>query len=96
MDDTELKALLITDAPPARDLRFELAVMARIEAQAFAHALLRNIAVAAASALVLALLAPSLESLWQQNFAPAIGNLTIAAVLMLATILAPYLMARRY
>ena len=31
MDDTELKALLAEGAPPARDLRFELAVMARIE-----------------------------------------------------------------
>ena len=42
MDDTELKALLAEGAPPARDLRFELAVMARIERRAIS-----NLAIAA-------------------------------------------------
>jgi hypothetical protein len=85
MDDTELKALLAMDAPPARDLRFELAVMARIERQAFHRALLRNAGVAALVALVLALVAPSLEAVWQQTVAPTTSNLMLAALLLAAT-----------
>ena len=85
MDDTELKALLMQNAPPARDLRFELAVMTRIERQAFHRALLRNAGAAALAALVLAVVAPSLETLWQQNFAPAVSNLALAMLLAVAT-----------
>lgn len=85
MDDAELKALLLRDAPPARDLRFELAVMAGIERRAFHRALLRNVGVAALAALVLALLAPALENLWHQKIAPSVSNLAIAALLLAAT-----------
>jgi len=85
MDDTELKALLAQDAPPARDFSFELAVMARIERHAFHRALLRNAGLAGLAALVLVLLAPSLETVWQQTLAPDANNLALAALLLAAT-----------
>ena len=85
MDDTELKALLTQNAPPPRDVRFELAVMARIERKAFHRALWRNAGVAALAALVLALVAPSLETVWHRTVTPDISNLAIAALLLAAT-----------
>jgi hypothetical protein len=85
MDDTELKALLAVDMPPAHDFRFELAVMARIERRAFHRALWRNAGIAALAALVLALIAPSLEVVWRQTVPPAVSNMAIAALLLAAT-----------
>ena len=82
MDDADLKALLAAGAPPARDLRFELAVMARIEARAFHRALWRNAGIAALAAMVLALVAPFVEIIWQKNLAPAFSNLAIAMLLL--------------
>lgn len=95
MDDAGLKALLNADAPPARDFAFELAVMARIETRQFHRALLCNAGMAAFAALVLALLAPQLETVWQQNFAPIANNIVIVALLLLVTDFALRLIARR-
>jgi hypothetical protein len=95
MDDTGLKSLLTADAPPARDFAFELAVMARIEKRQFRHSLLRNAGMAVLAALVLALLAPPLELVWQRNFAPLASNVLIATLLLLATLFWSQLTARR-
>ena len=94
MDDTVLKSLLTADAPPARDFAFELAVMARIEKRQFQHSLLRNAGMAMLAALVLALLAPPLQLVWQHDLAPIAGDVLIAIVL-LATLFWSQLTARR-
>ncbi len=87
MDEAELKALWARDAVPARDLSFELAVMARIEQRRFRRALTVNVALAAAGALLLALLMPALQTVWQNNFAATISNWMIAAMLSIAMLL---------
>ena len=95
MDDTKLKALWAQDAVPARDLSFELAVMARIEQRRFGRAIATNVALAAAIALLLALLMPILQTIWQDNFAATISNWMIAATLSIATLLLQRWIAQR-
>ncbi|HVV28045.1 MAG TPA: hypothetical protein VHC40_08775 [Rhizomicrobium sp.] len=58
--ESELRRRMAADAPPARDLSFELAVMARIERRHFRRAVAGNAAVAALAALVLFMAAPPL------------------------------------
>ena len=87
MGELDLKALLAQDAPLARDLSFELGVTARIEEQRFRQALLRNFALAALGALLLALLMPLLEMIWRNYFAATISNGMIAVALFTLTLL---------
>ena len=85
--------LLAADAPAARDLTFELAVMARIEQRHFAGAVARNLGLASVAALALASLAPLLDSLpaamdgWTQAYMPtdtlAMTTLVLSAALAL-------------
>jgi hypothetical protein len=98
MDDATLTARLMADAPPARDLAFTLAVLARIEKQQYRRALLTNIALAAGSILLLALAPPQLAGLWQTNIAPLGGgtsNMVIAVLLLAAVVLSPQLLAQQ-
>ena len=91
MTDNELKNLIVAASPPARDRVFELAVMARIERHQFRHAVLMNVAVSAALALVLAFAAPMLQQVWQTELAGGSrlllgGGLLFASYLVLRLI----------
>ena len=83
MDDDALKGLLNANSLPMRDSAFELAVMARIERRQFRLAVAKYLALTLGMVLLLALLAPRLESFWQKSFAPLAGNLVIVIVLLL-------------
>jgi hypothetical protein len=85
MSDDRLKMLLAEAAPPARDLSFELAVMARIEQRRFRRDMALNIALAAATALLLGLIVPQLEGFKLPVPVPHLGDLAMAALLMAAT-----------
>ena len=97
LEDT-LKALSAAAAPPARDLAFEIAVMARIERRRFHRALARNAALALAAGVILALVMPGLAPLWQAGFAagswmllPGLpAPLTLGLVLTAASIALPW------
>ncbi len=90
---SDLMQLWAQDAPPARDISFELAVMARIEQRRFRQSLLRNAVLAAAAGLLLLLAAPVLQSLWGETFAPFASDLVIAALLLTLTLAVPQLYA---
>ena len=95
MDDAKLKAILNTDAPPAADPRFVLAVMTRIEQRRFRRELAMTAGLAAIAALFLAFLVPTLEIVWDRSFAPLVNNVVIAVVLVLATFAVPQFFAAR-
>jgi len=95
MDEAELKGLWAQDAVPARDLSFELGVMARIEQNRFRRALAMNVALAGAGAVLLALLMPTLQTVWQNNFAAAVSNWTIAVALSAIMLLVQRWIVRR-
>ncbi len=78
--EQQLAALMADAAPPERDVRFELAVMARIERARFRAALVADAGLAALAALVLFALAPVLVPAMEQ----VSGNLVAA---LLATVL---------
>ena len=83
--------LLAADAPAARDMACELAVMARIEQRRFAGTVTRSLGLAAVAALGLASLAPFLDSLpaaldgWTRAFMPT-DTLMIAALILSAAL----------
>lgn len=87
MSDDRLKTLLSEGAPPARDASFELAVMARIEQRRFRRDMALNIALAAATALLLGLAVPLLEYFPTVTLVPHLGDLAMAVLLMAATCL---------
>lgn len=88
----DLKRLLMADAPAARDARFEIAVLARIEQRRFRRGLAANMALAAAATLLLALVMPGLQPLWTAGLAmssrmlPHFTNLGIGIALMIVTL----------
>lgn len=86
----KLAAMLAADAPAARDLGFEIAVMARIEQRRFRRELARNLVLAAGAALLLALLAPQLD--WAAAWAARIdlSQLTGNTMLMLTLVIAGF------
>jgi hypothetical protein len=94
MDDTQLTALFTTDAPPATDPRFVVAVMARIEQRRFRRELAMTVGLAACAVALLALLAPTLETAWQGSFAAA-SNVVIALMLASITLAVPYFFPAR-
>jgi hypothetical protein len=57
----KLAMMLAADAPAAHDLRFELAVMARIEQRRFARGMALNLMLALGLAVTLALLMPGFD-----------------------------------
>ncbi len=89
MIDDALKALVVAGEPSAKDMAFELAIMARIERHQFRRALLVNAAVSVALALVLAFAAPALQQIWQTELT-ANGSLLLGVGLLFAS----YLMLR--
>jgi hypothetical protein len=76
----QMARLLMADAPAARDLSFEIALLARIEQRRFRRGLAMTMLLAAASAILLALLMPGFENIWQQRYAGAFSNGMIAAM----------------
>jgi hypothetical protein len=89
MDDAKLKDLLGAGTPPAADPRFVMAVMARIEHRRFRREMATTAGLAALAALMLALLAPTLEIAWDLSFAPFASNLVIGMLLLAVTITVP-------
>jgi hypothetical protein len=95
MDDTKLTALLTAEAPPASDPRFVVAVMARIEQRRFRRELAMTAGLALCAMGLAGLLAPSLEIVWHDSFAPYASNVTIALVLASITLVAQYFFPAR-
>jgi len=89
MNDTELTVLFARDLPAAHDAKFTLAVLARMEQRRFRRELATVLALGAAAALLLALLAPTLDFFWGDGFAPIAGNAVIAMTLLVLTIAVP-------
>lgn len=87
MLEDALKTLCAADAPPARDLAFEIAVMARIERRRFHRALARNTALMLAAALVMALAMPALAPLWQAGLTAGSRMVGLPAPLFLGLVL---------
>jgi hypothetical protein len=79
MLEDKLKALM-TGAP---DAAFTLGVMARIERRQFRRAMIANIVLALAAAVLLALTMPVLTAVWRVNFAAYASNLGIGIALMI-------------
>src|SRR3954471_1538996 len=90
MDDATLNNLLAADvaacAPP-----FVIAGVNRREQRRFLRELAQTAGLAAFAAVLLWLLAPLLETAWQENFAPSYSNLVILLVLMGVSVGVPYL-----
>jgi hypothetical protein len=95
MDDATLKSLLAAEAPPASDPRFVVAVMARIEQRRFLREQAMTAGLAVCAMTLLAVLAPSLEITWHDDFAPYADNLAILLVLMGTTLAVPYFFPAR-
>ena len=83
-----MAAMLAADAP-ARDLAFEIAVMARIEQRRFVRSLARNSVMAAAAALLLALVMPLLNP-GLTGWSSALAGLTGNSMVMLALLAAAF------
>ncbi len=77
----QMARLLMADAPAARDLSFEIALLARMEQRRFRRGLAVTALLAVVAAILLALLMPGIEDVWQQRFAGRVGNGTLAAIL---------------
>jgi hypothetical protein len=88
-----MAAMLATDVP-ARDLAFEIAVLARIERRRFRREIARNLMAAAVAAVLLALVIPVLWPLLQAGLAPLrllwpqglFTNMALGAALMAASL----------
>jgi hypothetical protein len=87
----KVAAMLAAEAPAARDLAFEIAVLARIERRRFARNMARNLAVAAA-ALLLALIMPQLD--WAATLAASwssvLSQLTAGTPVLMALLVAGF------
>ncbi|HET7084283.1 MAG TPA: hypothetical protein VFI23_05905 [Rhizomicrobium sp.] len=94
MDDATLKILMAGDAPAA-DPHFAFAVMKRIEQRRFRRELAQVTGLAAAAAVLLWLLAPVIETAWQESYAPYASNLVILLVLMAVSLVVPYFLPAR-
>ena len=88
-----MAATLAADVP-ARDLAFEIGVMAKIEQRRFHREIARNLTAALAAALLLALVIPVLWPLLQAGLAPLrllwpqglFTNMALGAALMAASL----------
>jgi hypothetical protein len=88
----KVAAMLAAEAPAARDLAFEIAVLARIERRRFARNMARNLAVVAAAALLLALIMPQLD--WAATLAASwssvLSQLTAGTPVLMALLVAGF------
>jgi len=91
----ELKTLLDTDAPPASDPRFVLAVMTCIERRRFQRELAMTAGLAVCAMVLLGLMAPTMEIAWSDSLAPYASNAAILLVLMGITLAVPYFFPAR-
>ena len=91
----QIAAMLAADAPAARDLAFEIAVMAKIEQRRFRRGVALNIALGVAAVLLLALVMPGIQNFWQARFAATLSNGMIAAALFACLIPLQWAMAQR-
>lgn len=92
---TDLKSLLVANAPPAHDSRFALGVMRAIERRRFRRELMTAIGLAVAVALLLALLAPMLETALRQGLVQQIGNGALLTLLIAVTLVLPQMFPAR-
>lgn len=90
----DMVRMLAADAPGAPDLAFEIALAARIERRRFWRELAMVMSLAVASALLLAVLMPELQAVWQPSIAPA-GNIAVAATLFVFCLLGQRWVAQR-
>lgn len=87
----KMAAMLVADVP-ARDLPFEIALLAKIERRRFRRGLAANGMLALVACLVLALAMPVLQPVWDAGLAessrmlPRFTNLGLGIVLMTATL----------
>lgn len=88
MVEEKLKELMAADAPAAHDLVFQLDVMARIERRQFRRALLTNVAMALLAALLLALIAPTLQQVWPAIPMPRLNEVLLGTMLIAASFVA--------
>ncbi len=89
----KMAAMLATDAPAARDMAFQLVVMAKIEQRRYRRGMTRNIALTLAATALLAMVMPGLESVFQQ--AGSSMNSWLTALLIAASMTLPWWMTRR-
>jgi hypothetical protein len=88
----KMAAMLAADVP-ARDLAFEIAVLARIEQRRFVRGVALNLAMAAGVALLLALVMPQLDlglDGWSDALTALAGNTLVMLTLLIAAAAAWY------
>jgi hypothetical protein len=90
-----MAAMLAADAPAARDLAFEIAVLARIEQRRFRRGVMANVALAVTATILLALVMPDLENAWQAQLAGSLSNGVIAALLFALVLPLQWAMVKR-
>ncbi len=90
----KMAAMLAADVPAARDMAFQLAVMAKIEQRRYQRGLIINLALTAALALLLALVMPGLEPVLRETVS-GMGSAVLAAMLIIASMALPWWMTRR-
>lgn len=79
--DADVTALMAADAPAARDLAFEIAVLMRIERRRYRRGVAAILAAGLLAATVLAAVMPGLGSAAAHAFA-GVGNWMLAATLL--------------
>jgi hypothetical protein len=86
----QMAVMLAADAP-ARDLAFEIAVMAKIEQRRFVRDMARNLGAALLAALVLALVMPTLDlTLGAAGWGKALSGLADNTLVMLTLLIAAF------
>jgi hypothetical protein len=88
-------AMLAADAPAEHDLRFEIAMLARIAQRRLRRGIVTNMALAGTAAMLLALVMPDLEMAWQTQLAGSFSNGVIAALLFALILPLQWAMTRR-
>jgi hypothetical protein len=87
----QIAAMLAGDAPAARDLSFEIALLARIEQRRHRRGQQRALALAVGATLLLAFLMPQLDrDGWANALSQLGGNASVMSGLMLAAFAAWY------
>jgi hypothetical protein len=94
MRNAKMAAMLAADAPAARDLAFQIAVIAKIEQRRFRRGIALHAGLAAGLALLLGLVMPALEPVLQQA-AAGFDSAPVIAVLVAASMALPWWATRR-
>jgi ferric-dicitrate binding protein FerR (iron transport regulator) len=90
-----IAALVAADAPAARDLAFEMAVLLRIERRRYRRGIAAIFAMGAAAMLVLAVVMPALTPV-AAHAATGLGNWALAAALLALSLPLQGWIARRF